>query len=181
MKGGPRFSLFRLIMAQHELITECYGSEKRAVYRVQAGSNRLSPIQKNDQSGPLKNFSLRNFFRDVFLPQGYPDSVTDDYLEYQCWDTLQAFCSSLTGTLATEAVMKSVGVGDQSATALAATLTWLLKDGAGMVGRIAFAWAKGSHLDCDSKSWRLVADILNDMAIFVDILTPYFKVSYSLW
>jgi hypothetical protein len=40
---------------------------------------------------------------------------------------LQAFCSSITGTLATMAVLKGVGVGDSSATPLAATLTWMLK------------------------------------------------------
>ena len=39
----------------------------------------------------------------------------------------QAFCSSITGTLATMAVLKGVGVGDSSATPLAATLTWMLK------------------------------------------------------
>ena len=27
--------------------------------------------------------------QEVFLPQGYPDSVSDDYLSYQLWDTLQ--------------------------------------------------------------------------------------------
>ena len=40
---------------------------------------------------------------------------------------LQAFCSSITGTLATHAVLKGAGVGDSSATALAATITWMLK------------------------------------------------------
>jgi Protein of unknown function, DUF647. len=29
------------------------------------------------------------FFHEVFLPQGYPDSVSDDYCRYQLWDTLQ--------------------------------------------------------------------------------------------
>lgn len=29
------------------------------------------------------------FFRQVFLPQGYPKSVSDDYYRYQLWDTLQ--------------------------------------------------------------------------------------------
>ena len=83
--------------------------------------------------------------QEAFLPQGYPDSVSEDYLLYQIWDTIQvcahtpcehyvialsswqAFCSSITGTLATMAVLKGVGVGDSSATPLAATLTWMLK------------------------------------------------------
>lgn len=37
-------------------------------------------------------FSTRTLFmhlQEVFLPQGYPDSVSDDYLSYQLWDTLQ--------------------------------------------------------------------------------------------
>lgn len=51
------------------------------------------------------------------------------------------------GILATQSVMKGVGVGDTEATPLAATITWVLKDGTGHVGRIAFAWWKGSiHL-----------------------------------
>jgi hypothetical protein len=39
----------------------------------------------------------------------------------------KAFCSSITGTLATHAVLKGVGVGDEKASAVAATVTWLLR------------------------------------------------------
>jgi hypothetical protein len=27
--------------------------------------------------------------QEAFLPQGYPESVSDDYLAYQFWDTIQ--------------------------------------------------------------------------------------------
>jgi len=40
---------------------------------------------------------------------------------------LQAFASSITHSLATQALLKGVGVGDTSATVLAATITWLMK------------------------------------------------------
>lgn len=40
---------------------------------------------------------------------------------------LQAFASSITGTLATQSLLKGVGVGDENASALAATITWILK------------------------------------------------------
>lgn len=56
-------------------------------------------------------------------------------------------------------------------------MTWMLRDGSAMVGRIVFAGVYGTRLDCNSKSWRLFADILNDMAICVEIaapLTPFF-------
>ena len=40
---------------------------------------------------------------------------------------VKAFCSSITGTLATHAVLTGVGVGDDTTSATAATITWLLK------------------------------------------------------
>ncbi|WAR01231.1 RUSF1-like protein [Mya arenaria] len=104
--------------------------------------------------------SVGHFFRTVFLPQGYPDSVSDDYLTYQIWDTIQAFASSITGTLAHQAVLKGY-------------------DGAGMMGRILFAWMQGTNLDCDAKRWRLFADIINDIAICLDILGPHFPAMFT--
>ncbi|GMT14643.1 hypothetical protein PFISCL1PPCAC_5940 [Pristionchus fissidentatus] len=128
-----------------------------------------------DVPSSSSSFSFHQLFISAFLPQGFPHSVTDDYLEYQMYDTLQALASSLTGALATEAVLTSAGVGNKDATALAATITWLLKDGCGMIGRIIFSYAKGTELDAESKKWRLVADLLNDIAFFIDLLSPLFS------
>lgn len=116
--------------------------------------------------------NVRALFAEVFLPQGFPQTVSADYLDYQRWDTLQAFASSQNGALATLAVLKGVGVGNEHATVLAAALTWLLKDGVGMIARIIFAWARGSRLDSDNKRWRLFADLLNDASFLLDLLTP---------
>lgn len=95
---------------------------------------------------------------------GYPDSVAEDYLDYQKWDTLQALASTISGCLgsfhnlqivrnepitflkfflATHSVLKGLGVGDEESTALSATIVWILKDGAGHMGRILFAYWKG--------------------------------------
>ena len=41
------------------------------------------------------------FFRSVFLPAGFPLSVSRDYAAYQTWDTVQAFASSISSSLAT--------------------------------------------------------------------------------
>ena len=64
-----------------------------------------------------------------------------------------AVCSYSTNTLATKAMLSGMGVGDDAATASAALVTWLLKDGAGMLGRIVFAWSKGKDLDNNAKQW----------------------------
>uniref|UniRef100_A0AC34Q073 Uncharacterized protein n=1 Tax=Panagrolaimus sp. JU765 TaxID=591449 RepID=A0AC34Q073_9BILA len=59
--------------------------------------------------------SLKHFFVSVFLPQGYPHTVAEDYAEYQIWDTIQAFASSLNGALSTAAILKGAGVAEDYA------------------------------------------------------------------
>ncbi|KAH9286658.1 RUS1 family protein C16orf58 -like protein [Echinococcus granulosus] len=111
------------------------------------------------------------FAKSAFFPEGYPNSVSKDYLEYQVWDTVQAIASSIISALAGQAILIGVGVGDSSASILAASLTWIFKDGAGMVGRIAFAGWQGTSLDSRCKQWRMFADVLNDMAFFLELLS----------
>ncbi|XP_055567962.1 LOW QUALITY PROTEIN: RUS family member 1 [Falco cherrug] len=129
-------------------------------------------LQRLVPPGACSHSGLRRAAARVLLPQGYPESVSPDYLQYQCWDALQALCSTLTGALATRAVLQAVGVGDSAATVTGATLTWVLRDGVGMVTRIAFAWLQGTRLDCEAKQWRLAADVLNDLALVLELLAP---------
>lgn len=39
----------------------------------------------------------------------------------------KAFASSITGNICTHAILKGAGVGDENASVLAATITWLIK------------------------------------------------------
>ena len=139
-------------------------------FRIIKIDGKVFCIQTGEESSQYTSASKQvvQFFRSVFLPQDYPHSVSSDYLEYQLWDTLQvsynlnhfllnqkltpiinlllslqAFASSLSGSLSTKAVLEGIGVGNSDSTPLAATLMWLIKDGTGMVGRIIFAWSKG--------------------------------------
>uniref|UniRef100_A0AAY4DGY7 Protein root UVB sensitive/RUS domain-containing protein n=1 Tax=Denticeps clupeoides TaxID=299321 RepID=A0AAY4DGY7_9TELE len=157
-------------MDQAVLATERYGSQERWRYQLRGGAVRREREADSSRTGS----SISGAFKSIFLPQGYPESVSGDYLQYQIWDTVQAFSSSLSGTLATQASLRGVGVGNREATVAAATVTWLLKDGTGMIGKILFAWLKGNKLDSEAKKWRLFADILNDIAMFVEIMAPHF-------
>ena len=47
----------------------------------------------------------------IFLPSGFPHTVTPDYIPYQIYDSLQAFSSSIAGLLASRAVLEGLGVG----------------------------------------------------------------------
>eukprot|EP00062_Callorhinchus_milii_P026825 gi/632989403/ref/XP_007883630.1/ PREDICTED: UPF0420 protein C16orf58 homolog [Callorhinchus milii] len=158
------------------LCVEAYGSRRSRRY-VRGLNGELLIRSEAERRA---RHTATDLLTSVFLPQGYPDSVSGDYLTYQIWDTVQAFASSITGTLAMQAVLKGVGVGDTTATVAGATSTWILKDGTSMLGRILFAWLKGSELDCDAKKWRLVADILNDVAILIEIIAPVFPAIFTL-
>ncbi|XP_026064245.1 RUS1 family protein C16orf58 homolog isoform X3 [Carassius auratus] len=160
------------------IATERYGSQESWKYMLKDDGSMKR--QKDAADGRLAGNSISGVFKSVFLPQGYPESVSEDYLQYQLWDTVQAFSSSLSGTLATQASLKGVGVGNQEATVAAATITWLLRDGTGMLGRIVFAWLKGNKLDSEAKKWRLFADILNDVAMFMEIAAPHFPPFFTL-
>lgn len=144
-------------------------------YSINKKSNVFVKVGKNT------NYFSIELFKMVFLPEGFPHTVSNDYIHYQIWDTIQAFCSSLSGALAARAVLESIGVGNENATVYGATLTWLIKDGTGMVGRILFAWQNGPYLDSNSKMWRLYADVLNDLSFFVDLLAPFFPSSLTIY
>eukprot|EP00038_Savillea_parva_P023718 m.42159 g.42159 ORF g.42159 m.42159 type:complete len:486 (+) comp6234_c0_seq1:2383-3840(+) len=138
-------------------------------------------VQQQGGYGHGLSFQVQGALVDAFLPIGYPGSVSRDYFDYQVWDTAQAFCSYITGTLANQAVLRGVGVGDENATAVGATITYLMRDVTGMIGRILFAWARGSDLDNNAKRWRLIADVLNDLALMLDLLAPWFPRFFVLF
>ncbi|KAI4486730.1 hypothetical protein M0804_006100 [Polistes exclamans] len=161
-------------MENQILFTEISGNEKENIYV--SSKDHTSIIHLNTGSKNKKSLlsGISSIIKDVFLPQGFPDSVHPDYIPYQIWDTVQAFASTIMGTLTTHSIMQAVGVGESTATPLAAAITWILKDGTGMVGRIVFAWWNGSDLDRQCKKWRFFADILNDVAMGMELLIPYF-------
>eukprot|EP00741_Cyanophora_paradoxa_P009805 tig00000147_g9498.t1 len=106
--------------------------------------------------------------------QGYPASVSADYLTYQKWDSLQALCSSVTGMLSTLAILKGVGVGNEEASPAAAAMQWAIRDGASKVGTIVFCYLQGTNLDQNAKTWRFAADVLNDAAIAIEMVSALF-------
>ncbi|KII91281.1 hypothetical protein PLICRDRAFT_38015 [Plicaturopsis crispa FD-325 SS-3] len=108
----------------------------------------------------------------VFLPAGYPHSVSPDYLHYQIFNSLQAFSSSLAGLIASRAILEGFGVGDSSASATQALLFTALQDIFSRLTTIVAAYYVGTSLFPEAKRFRLLADVLNDAAIALDSLSP---------
>lgn len=118
------------------------------------------------------SFELLQSLINIFLPTGFPHSVTSDYLGYQWYDSVQAFCSSIASLFANRAVLSAVGVGDKDATSTSALFMKITQETIGRLGTILFAWKLGSALEPECKKYRYLADLVNDSAIVLDCLSP---------
>ncbi|XP_034700142.1 protein root UVB sensitive 3 isoform X1 [Vitis riparia] len=114
----------------------------------------------------------------AFVPEGFPSSVTPDYAPFQLWDSLQGLSTYIRTMLSTQALLSAIGVGEKSATVIGATFQWFLRDLTGMLGGILFTFYQGSNLDSNAKMWRLVADLMNDLGMLMDLVSPLFPSAF---
>ena len=85
---------------------------------------------------------------------------------------MQALCSYVRGMATHHAILTGVGVGKEGATALSALSAFFVRDLAGMVGGVLFAAAQSGDLDAEAKQYRLLADLLNDVGLTMELLAP---------
>ncbi|CAD5122504.1 unnamed protein product [Dimorphilus gyrociliatus] len=123
--------------------------------------------------GKRKRFQF-SLLKEIFLPFGYPASVSTDYMSYQIWDSFQALFSTLMMAISTQKILVGMGVGDAAASALSGAIAWILRDGISMISKIMFTWYTGTNLDDYNKTWRLAADIFNDLSFIVDYSISFF-------
>ncbi|XP_038997333.1 protein root UVB sensitive 3-like [Hibiscus syriacus] len=167
---------------QQLIIEEWNGSSSTKLSKT--NTITLSPAFQIQRPVNGFNHVWRRFF-DAFVPEGFPDSVTPDYVPFQVWDSLQklailtkvSICSIRT-MLSTQALLSAIGVGGTSATIIGATFQWLLKDLTGMLEGILFTLYQGSNLDSNTKMWCLVADLMNDLGMLMDLLSTLFPSAF---
>ncbi|KAL0336512.1 UNVERIFIED_CONTAM: protein root UVB sensitive 3 [Sesamum radiatum] len=115
---------------------------------------------------------------EFLYSQGFPSSVTRDYVPFQVWDSLQGLSTYMRTMLSTQALLSAIGVGDKSATVIGATFHWFLRDLTGMLGGVLFTFYQGANLDSNAKMWRLVADLMNDLGMLMDLVSPLFPSAF---
>lgn len=160
--GGPRL-----------LLSAVFAYEVRGASRVNyAPSGSSTRVNAREQSG--------RFFEEVrlfFLPEGYPASVGPSYAMYSVWRNLQNVISSMTAVMSTQALLSAVGVGGVRGQSVAAATSWVLKDGFGSLGKLITA-RMGGNFDSESKMYRLASDLLFDLGISLELVTPLFPGSF---
>ncbi|KAI9094410.1 vitamin B6 photo-protection and homoeostasis-domain-containing protein [Phlyctochytrium arcticum] len=101
---------------------------------------------------------LSGWLRAMFLPIGYPMSVHPTYplvhvfqfLETLVWNTVSVLCN--------QAMLTSLGLGADAATAGAVGIQWVLKDGLGEIGKLFFIQRFAASFDSHPKTWKLVGE-----------------------
>ncbi|KAJ6786242.1 hypothetical protein PWT90_04914 [Aphanocladium album] len=139
-------------------------------------SGRIIHIRPEGHTNDLYSRSLREWKKilsDSFLPVGFPHSVSNDYLAYQTFDSLQAFFSTITSLLANRALLQGLGVGDANSSATFALLLTILRDATSRVATIVFAHRFGLRIEPDAKRYRFLADLFNDTGFFLELYSPY--------
>ncbi|KAK4745750.1 hypothetical protein SAY87_012062 [Trapa incisa] len=190
---GVYSMLFLFIWSRTALALSSSKEEDDAVWEVRGGKwTRLVPkddsfiLDREGGSGSGDRVSLyvgwgvvpnvwvrcRELFFRLMLPEGFPDSVTSDYLDYTLWRGVQGIAAQISGVLATQALLYAVGLG-KGAIPTAAAVNWVLKDGIGYVSKI-FLSKFGRHFDVHPKGWRLFADLMENAAFGMEMLTPAF-------
>ncbi|KAI7738757.1 hypothetical protein M8C21_018608, partial [Ambrosia artemisiifolia] len=169
VKGGKRTKL----VGDNVLDMFVVPSVRWAWWDLQSGSKEDSSTTVSlGNVVPTMWVQCRELFMRLMLPEGYPESVTSDYMEYSCWRGVQGVAAQVSGVLATQSLLYAVGLG-KGAIPTAAAVNWVLKDGIGYLSKI-FLSKFGRHFDVNPKGWRLFADFMENAAFGMEILTPAF-------
>lgn len=74
--------------------------------------------------------------------------------------------------MSSRAVLQGFGVGKEGSSATGAVLLTVLQESTGRLATILFAHRVGQAIEPECKFYRYMADIFNDAALLLDVLTP---------
>ncbi|KAG2489606.1 hypothetical protein HYH03_011886 [Edaphochlamys debaryana] len=124
-------------------------------------------------SAVLALAALPDTLKDLFLPPGFPSTVTPDYLPYQLWSMPTHITGHLSHSLVTSSLLSAVGVsaGPAATVALSASIKWIVKDGVGALGRLIVGSRFSAEFDEDPRRWRMVAEALSTAGLGLEVAT----------
>mmetsp|Transcript_53559 Transcript_53559/g.89017 ORF Transcript_53559/g.89017 Transcript_53559/m.89017 type:complete len:549 (-) Transcript_53559:529-2175(-) len=130
---------------------------------------RLQSLEDKDER-PFNERCL-SLFEGIFLPDGFPQSVTPDYLEFCKWRSIQNIASCFLATMSTQSLLYAAGLG-KGAIPSAQLINWVIKDGVGYFTKVFFGSKFGARFDDDPKRWRLGADVLEELGMAIEVVAP---------
>jgi len=108
---------------------------------------------------------------NLFLPEGYPETVTSNYLRYTGWNIFQTFCSSALGVLSTQQLLLALGANSLTASA---ALNWVIKDGLGQLGGVVYAGTVGNKFDENPKHYKWMSSLSLNCSCGLEMLSTLY-------
>ncbi|KAF9168129.1 hypothetical protein DFQ26_001305 [Actinomortierella ambigua] len=163
---------------------------KMGVSRWQAfllGDESLQPLQDVTPQGLDKDAEKTMSFKQiilspqtalaVFLPKGYPHSVTSNYWPFAKWQFYHNVAGSVSSVISTQALLFAMGLGAGSIP-MAAALNWIIKDGLGQLGGVVYASFVSDKFDSEPKRFRFQATVAMQGANILELLSPLWPGSF---
>ncbi|KAJ1547914.1 hypothetical protein HK096_009160 [Nowakowskiella sp. JEL0078] len=116
--------------------------------------------------------TIKSNFISAFLPKGFPHTVSKDYLPYTSYFFIQSVTGTITSTLSLQALLLAIGLSSQTALGLAATTTWIVKDGLGLLGGVIYASVISNKFDSHPKQFRFSSAVVLQVATVAELVTP---------
>lgn len=111
--------------------------------------------------------------RRVFLPAGYPSSVSPDYAPFIRWHLGSLVFRNVLEVLTAQSLLVALGMGSTpGALPLTAATKWVLKDGVGSFATLAAGSLGGQKYDEDPKRFWALSNLLEDVARAIELVTP---------
>ncbi|KAG0266369.1 hypothetical protein BG011_002489 [Mortierella polycephala] len=115
----------------------------------------------------------------VFLPKGFPETVTPNYWPFAKWQFIHNVAGSVTAVISTQSLLFAMGLGAGSVP-MAAALNWIIKDGLGQLGGVVYASFVSDKFDSEPKRFRFQATVAMQGANVLELLTPLWPGSFLI-
>ncbi|KAF9273510.1 hypothetical protein BGZ88_003723 [Linnemannia elongata] len=148
------------------------GSDKGA-----AGAGEPSTTETETDIDAARHLLSPQTALAVFLPKGFPESVTPNYWPFAKWQFVHNVAGSVTAVISTQSLLFAMGLGAGSIP-MAAALNWIIKDGLGQLGGVVYASFVSDKFDSEPKRFRFQATVAMQGANVLELLTPLWPGSF---
>jgi len=159
--AGPLESTFKSRPFAIERVggRECHVSLSEENGLLKEWRDLPSASQRHDV-GPTSSFGgrLSSWFRQMFLPTNYPQSVHRSYLPFHALQFFETTFGTVVTVLCNQALLTSVGVSAEASIFGAVAVQWIIKDGAGEVAKLFFIRHFSPYFDSHPKTFTLFGE-----------------------
>ena len=160
--------------------------KKRAfIKRTDFATTTTTTTRENDDDDDAvrRRTSRAQFIKRIFLPDGFPNTVSKDYLPWLKWQMLSLFFRDVLEVLSAQSLLVAVGMDVNQANAaapVAGAAKWVLKDGTGGLATLALGALNTKKFDENPKFFWSAANSLEDVSRAMELLTPLFPSHFLL-